>query len=156
MGNVAKKSQCPQCAKHGNDRSKNNLITYEDGSCYCFACGYVVRSKDYGENEEWVWEEEVVSKEKLTEEEIEQIKAYTGVRGNNLRGITDETYKYYAVRHKYSEETGEPVAQDYPITEGYQASGFKVRNLPKDFTVVGKCGKESDLFGQWRYKSAVS
>ena len=53
---------------------------------------------------EWVWEEEVATREKLTPEQIEQIKGYTGTDGYGMRGITDETYKAYGVRHKYSEE----------------------------------------------------
>jgi len=35
-----KKTQCPRCAKLGNDRSGDNLAVYDDGHSYCFACGY--------------------------------------------------------------------------------------------------------------------
>lgn len=32
-------SQCPQCAKRGNDRKADNLAEYSDGY-HCFSCGY--------------------------------------------------------------------------------------------------------------------
>ena len=87
---------------------------------------------------------------------LEKVKfnSDTGERANNLRGISDKTYRAYGVRHKYNEETGEPVEQYYPITEGYAASGYKLRILPKSFSRVGKVGKQSDLFGQWKWKTA--
>ena len=97
----------------------------------------------------------MATREKLTQEQIEQIKSYTGTEGHGMRGITDETYKAYAVRHKYSEETGKPVAAYYPVTEEYAASAFKIREYPKTFSVVGKCGKESDLFGAWKWKNTT-
>lgn len=42
MGSSRKvgKQQCPSCAKKGGDTSEDNLVLYEDGSTYCFACGY--------------------------------------------------------------------------------------------------------------------
>lgn len=158
MGDVHHKEACPRCTRKGRDTSKDNLTVYSDGSAFCFACGYTKPSKEWLENNgysvgEDEYNEEVMSKEKLTKEDNEKIKGYTGIKGHEVREITDETYRYYGVRHKYSEETGEPVAQYYPITEDYEASGYKVRELPKTFSVIGKCGKESDLFGQWRYKS---
>lgn len=156
MGSVIRKEPCPKCRKSGRDHSGDNLVVYEDESSHCFACGYTVPSDQWlSENgKQWEWEEdEVATREKLTPEEVEKIKEYTGTAGHNMRGITDETYKAYGVRHKYSEETGEPVAAYYPVTEGYGASGFKVREYPKTFSVVGKCGKESELFGQWKWKN---
>ena len=32
--------RCPACAKLGKDRHADNLAVYEDGSEYCFSCGY--------------------------------------------------------------------------------------------------------------------
>lgn len=156
------KKQCPRCARNGRDKNNDNLHVYGEGKgAYCWACGYTELSDDEKEKrgiDGWQYtdemEEEVSSKERLTQEEIEQIKGYTGERGNNLRGITDETYKHYLVRHKYDEQTGQPIEQFYPITEGYKASGFKIRVLPKEFKSVGRTGRDCDLFGQWRWKNA--
>lgn len=32
--------RCPECARNGNDRSGDNLVRYDDGHAFCFACGY--------------------------------------------------------------------------------------------------------------------
>lgn len=40
MGNCVSHERCPSCAKHGRDRSGNNLGVYDDGSAYCFSCHY--------------------------------------------------------------------------------------------------------------------
>lgn len=37
---VIRKERCPECAKHGNDRSGDNLAVYSDGHTYCFRCTY--------------------------------------------------------------------------------------------------------------------
>lgn len=34
------RSQCPMCAEAGNDTSKDNLVTYANGTKHCHACGY--------------------------------------------------------------------------------------------------------------------
>lgn len=45
MSEVVKRVQCPECAKNGNDKAGDNLIVYQGGSAFCFACGYSVKSK---------------------------------------------------------------------------------------------------------------
>lgn len=35
-------TQCPECAKYGNDKSKNNLAVYSDGHQFCYCCKYLV------------------------------------------------------------------------------------------------------------------
>ena len=90
----------------------------------------------------------MAKREKLTKEEVEKIKDQTGEYGKLSRGISDETYKKYRIRFGYDEETGDVVSHYYPYTEEYQASGYKLRKLPKEFSVVGKVSSDSDLFGQ--------
>lgn len=34
------KSQCPSCRESGRDTSEDNLVTFDNGSKKCFACGY--------------------------------------------------------------------------------------------------------------------
>lgn len=36
------KERCPECAKRGKDRSKDNLAIYSDGHKYCYNCGFTV------------------------------------------------------------------------------------------------------------------
>lgn len=104
--------------------------------------------------DKYEWDEsEIMTKELITEEEIEVLRTYTGTKGQNSRGITDETYKSYACRFKYDEDTGEVCEVFYPYTQDYKAAGYKVRKTPeKDFYSVGKIGKQSELFGQWRWR----
>lgn len=40
MASCIRHEQCPECAKLGKDRGHNNLAIYDDGSYYCFSCGY--------------------------------------------------------------------------------------------------------------------
>jgi hypothetical protein len=37
---MLRKEQCPQCAANGKDKSRDNLVVYEDSHAYCFSCGY--------------------------------------------------------------------------------------------------------------------
>lgn len=41
MSRCIKHERCPECAKKGDDKHHDNLGIYEDGSAYCFKCGYV-------------------------------------------------------------------------------------------------------------------
>ncbi len=152
------KTGCPRCTRNGNDHSQNNLHVYgATESAYCWACHWTIPSKEHREAMGWDDyehnEEEVMTKELITPEQLEQIKGYTGTKGQNSRGISDETYKSYACRFKYDEENGNVCEVFYPYTEGYKAAGFKVRKTPiKDFYSVGRIGKNSELYGQWKWK----
>ena len=153
------KQACPRCKRNGRDRSSDNLTVYEGGSAHCFSCLFTIPSKEYREQMGWDVEDiedydrECMTKEIITQEELEYVKSYTGVAGHNQRGITDETYKAYACRFKYNEVSGEVCEVFYPYTQDYVAAGFKVRKTPvKDFYSVGRISKESELFGQWKWK----
>ena len=154
------KCPCPRCRKNGNDRAGNNLQVYaETRSAFCFACSFTIASDAHRAAMGWdeldEEEEEVMTSERITDEQKDKIASYTGVLGKGLRGITDDVYKMYGVRHKMDQTTGEPVAQYYPVTEDYEGTAYKVRDLPKKFSVVGKSYSGSDLFGQWRFKNAT-
>lgn len=132
----------------------------EGNGGYCYACERSIlsdaRKTELGiEKFEWTdeMEEEVSTKALLTQEEIEQIKGYTGTKGLGARDIDDETYKAYAVRFKYDQVTGAVVETYYPYTEEYKPAGYKVRIMePKGFYSVGKIGRKAELFGQWKWK----
>lgn len=156
------KTGCPKCIRNGGDSSRNNLHVYgATESAFCFACSWTIPSKEHREAMGWVEaeeyeEEEVATKEKITKEELEQLKSYTSEAGKGVRGISDATYKHYAVRTKYSPETGEAVAHYYPYFEDGVVSGMKVRNLPKTFSTIGKVSLSSELFGLFRYRNSTS
>lgn len=106
-----------------------------------------------GWDEEEEQEEEVVTREKITPEQNEQIKSYTGTKSKGWRGIRDETNKYFGVRYEYDEETGDPIKQFVPTTIDYELAGYRTRVFPKDFTnPIGQVGKECDMIGEFRFK----
>jgi len=157
---MATKEPCGKCQKNGNDKSGDNFINYGEGmGGHCFSCGFSAlsdaRKEELGIGAYEYNDEEVMTKEIITQDEIDKIKGYTGELGQNSRGIPDSTYKAYACRFKYSEVSGEVEEVFYPYTQDHKAAGFKVRKTPvKDFYSVGKIGKQSELFGQWKWKDA--
>ena len=40
MARHLKNERCPECAKHGKDKHGDNLGVYDDGSAYCYSCGF--------------------------------------------------------------------------------------------------------------------
>ena len=154
---VEGKNACP----FPNCNSSDGFHWYGEGKGgYCYVCEKSIlsaeRKAELGmDSFEWTdeMEVEVVSKQLLTKEEVEQIKGYTGTKGKGARNILDETYSAYGVRFKYDEQDGHVVETFYPYTQDFAAAGFKSRIMnPKDFRSVGKIGKDSDLFGQWKWK----
>lgn len=154
MEYVIGKNPCPfpKCG------SSDGFHWYGEGKGgFCYSCNKSVLSDDRKaelgiDNYEYD-DKEVMTKDIITQDELDAVKSYTGTVGHNERFIPDEIYKSYACRFKYSEETGEVVEVFYPYTEGYKAAGFKVRKtIVKDFYSVGRIGKNSELFGQWRWK----
>ena len=156
----AHKIGCPGCIRKGNDKSRNNLQVYPDTqSAHCFACGWTIASAEHRHLMGWdnEMDEEIElreSMEYLTDEDIKLFKSYTGDSGKGARGISDATYRHYAVRTKYNEETGEPDTQYYPYFEDGSLAGLKVRKLPKTFSALGHIGSSSELFGLFRYKNS--
>lgn len=157
---MSHKERCPACAAKGRDLKHDNLVNYGEGKGkHCFSCGYTELSDDERERrgiDDYVFEEsEVSTREAITDKELEKLKGYTNTKGQDTRGISDETYKHYAVRFKYDEETGDVSDHYYPyFSNTGKLEGFKVRTLPKTFSVVGKCDNDSMLFGQFRWKNS--
>lgn len=155
---VVGKNPCKRCRSRGQDASGDNFMYYGEGlGGHCFSCGYSLlsdeRKEELGVGKYEYDDKEVMTKEIITAEQLEEVKGYTSTSGQGQRGITDETYKAYACRFKCDEETGEVCEVFYPYTQDYKAAGFKVRKTPvKDFYSVGKIGKHSELFGQWKWK----
>lgn len=80
-----------------------------------------------------------------------EIKQNTTSKGNGFRSINDETYLYFGVRHAFDEQTGEVMEQYYPCTQDGQLTGYKVREVPKNFRSIGRTGADCELFGQFRF-----
>lgn len=125
---------------------------------YCWSCHKTMlsdeRKMELGIDEEEEDEEEVMTREKISKEENEQIKSYTGTKCKGWRGIRDETNAFFGVRYQYDEETGEPIKQFVPTTVDGELAGYRTRKFPKDFTnPIGQVGKECDMVGEFRFKT---
>lgn len=165
MANFVKHAPCPNCG------SSDNLAIYDDGSYFCFShCGYKSLSEEFKEeldskrtnkvqvksavrdrNESKDMEIKPSTKPAITDEENQAIKARTSVSGNGFRGIRDDVYKYFGVRHSYDEATGEVDGQYYPVTQESTISGYKIREVPKNFRSIGRTGADCDLFMSFRF-----
>ncbi len=151
------KIACPRCRRKGGDNAGNNLHVYGlDKGAHCWACSWTIPSLEHMEAMGWdeqEEEEEVVTREAITDAENEQIKSYTGTDCKNWRGIRRETNQFFGVRYEYDEETGQPCKQYFPTTIDGKLVGYRTRVFPKDFTnPIGKVGKECDMVGEFRFK----
>lgn len=160
---VIGKNPCRKCQEKGNDTAGDNFHWYGEGQGgYCHACGFTVPS------EEWLKENKPINLEDMeyelrgkefNEEVYEGLKSITTFDGNDYRGITKATSNYFGVRYEYDTEEGTVARSYYPITKGCTTgtpikdclTGFKIREHPKKFKVLGEFNKESDLFMQWRF-----
>lgn len=159
MAEFIKKVSCPRCRKNGRDASGDNLAVYSDESCHCFSCGYTKVSDEY--KKEMGWEDEddeeddVMTREAITQEENKKIKANTKVV--EWRGIREDTAKTFGIRYEIDTATGEPCRQLVPTTIGGDIVGYKSRDFPKDFSrPIGVVGKECDLAGQFKFQTGGS
>ena len=87
----------------------------------------------------------------MTEEQAKGIKENTSLKGKGFRGIRDDISTPFGVRYAYDESTGEVIEQWYPCTEFQQLTGYKIREIPKNFRSKGRTGAECELFGQFRF-----
>jgi hypothetical protein len=152
------KTACPRCRRKGGDTAGNNLHVYgQDNGAFCWACNFTIPSLAHREVMGWdeaEEEEEVVTREAITEKEHEQLKSYTSLKGKGYRGIRDETNVFFGVRYEYDDETGVPIKQFVPTTIDGKCVGYRTRAFPKDFSnPIGQVGKECDMIGEFRFKN---
>lgn len=88
------KEQCPECAKHGRDRSQDNLVVYDDGHKYCYACSTYIPG----------------------DTSLEDLSTFT-YEFLPWRGITAATFRHYGAKTKINAE-GEPIEIGYPERNG--------------------------------------
>lgn len=154
MGNFVKHTSCSECG------SSDGLAMYEDSSCHCFVCGFTIASENLKKQnkpsnkvrKERVedMESKVITKPAITEEENQEIKSNTVIQANGFRGVRDEIYKMFGVRHAITEE-GAVTKQFYPVTQEGQLSGYKIREVPKKFFSKGRTGSDCELFMQFKF-----
>lgn len=156
------KTQCPKCARSGQDNSGDNLVVYgldENGKhrgYFCFACEHKYPSQQWLEDNGKVEEEEIELVGSYFDEEVHnKLKAITGVDPKGYRGLNRDVCSFFGIRHEYSETDGSAVAQYYPMTSGGALVGYKKRIAnPKGFSAIGETGRNCDLFGWFRFKNS--
>ena len=156
MAEFIRHEACEKCG------SSDGKAVYADGSFHCFVClkntkpseEFLEQSeKPAKRKENKSVQEETKTKEKdvITEERAKEIKEETSTKGKGFRGIDDSIYAYFGVRHEFNEQTGEVQAQYYPCTQDGELTGYKVREVPKDFRSIGRTGATTDCFMQFRF-----
>lgn len=137
-GKVVGDAPCPSCRAQGRDKTGNHLMLFEDGGGYCNRCGYSTNKH----------EESMADKREVGI----KLNAIPHYPYNNIidRKINKSVCEFYGVRTGINEATGEVDRHFYPYTSDGQVVGYKVRTLPKSFTVVGST-KDCELFGQSNY-----
>lgn len=99
-----------------------------------------------------------LKKERMSEEELQEVLDSTGSDPKRLRGMDRDTSEKYAVRYQYDEETGKAVVMMIPayIEEDgvFKITGYKCRNFKKEkkstghFYSIGYVGKLNCFMGQ--------
>jgi len=132
MSDIIGDTQCPACASKGGDSTGNHLMLFKDGGC-----GHTVQSGHIEEIEE----------EDINVTDISSIKTLPSAVLKD-RHLNKSTLEHYGVKVSYSQSTNEIESHYYPITKGGSVSGYKVRQLPKQFRTEGDCKGAVELFGQ--------
>jgi len=158
MAEFVKHTSCDSCG------SSDGKAIYSDGSWHCWVCKKTQPSEDWLEEnqdkkqkgkklprKDTMQEEVKSSKAVISEADKTTIKENTAAIGRNFRSIADEIYKYFGVRHSFDEKTGEVTEQYYPVTQASELTGYKVREVPKNFRSIGRTGQDCDLFMQFRF-----
>lgn len=155
MGEFVKHMACPSCS------SSDGFAVYEEdgkpSGGYCYVCEYSesgenkkTKTKNRAKEKENMTEK---TKEKVSKEQTDELKAKTATKGSGYRGIRDDVLAAFGVRTEYNED-GEVKAVYYPMTEGGELVGWKPRIHPKTFGgSIGRTGNTCDLFGQFKFKT---
>lgn len=158
MANFVRHEGCDKCS------SSDAKAVYDDGSSYCWSCKATVLSEEYREYYEElkqdsgvrqsikkeIMDKPISTKPVIDPDEYQRIKAETSPKCNNYRGVRDEIYAIFGVRHS-TDEDGEVLEQMYPCTQDGQLVGLKVRGIPKSFRSIGRTGADCELFMQFKF-----
>ena len=162
LGNFVRHEVCDKCGS-----SDGKAIYEENGmlSHYCWVCNDASLSAEYKqelqskrgankprktiEREKIDMEVKVSTKPIVSDEENQEIKSKTTIQANGFRSIRDDIYKMFGVRHTVKD--GEVSEQFYPVTQEGQLSGYKIREVPKNFRSKGRTGADCELFMQFKF-----
>ena len=140
MGRIVNKNQpCETC---GSSDAKQ---IYDDGSAFCFSC----RANFFAPREEHM-QEDFEEVNDWSSSKVDSVKNEYVSRGFKERNIFKQVSEHYQVKVSYDVD-GNIDAHYYPYYKEGEITGYKVRNLPKDFTSIGTV--RGGLFGQHLYSS---
>ena len=137
-----KNRACPECRKINHDKTGDHLFLMSDDLTWACLKPY---HKPYYERDGT--EVENNGTIHLTVAEIKKLP----IVANRDRCISELVMKRFRVRTGFSEETGAANKLYYPETHNGELMGYKVRRLPKAFSVMSDpnfAGKVPDFFGQ--------
>ena len=140
MGELIRgKINCIECGSS----DAGHLYQQDDGSVdfFCFSCETYLTPEKTAElyNEGFDEKGDVVTEDFNWVFDLE-------CRGWRERRIGKEVSELYGIRTEF--ENGEVNRRFYPVTEGGEITGFRVRTKDKDFYSIGKCKSNSEFFGQ--------
>ena len=149
MKNIVRSEPCPECRKSGRDKTGNHLMVFEDGNKFCGKKEHHKNGKAYTEilatNRFETLNHNYLHFNPLS---IEEINKYPIVALPS-RLIPKGVSNLYGVHCSYSEETGEIEAHYYPrYSLDSILSGYKIRTLPKEFSIAQDKQQPALLFGQ--------
>jgi twinkle protein len=137
---------CPKCREVGHDKKGDHLFLMSDGTTWtCIKDNLHQNGKIYYE----VDGEEVSGPGK----KVDKTQGHIDVSEfgpATIRKIPKEIIDKYEIKVEFDTSTGEQKKHYYPITtdRGRNIVAYKVRTLPKDFSIVPRIGNAKvDLFG---------
>ena len=148
-------TSCPKCGSSDGlaiYEKEEDGETYKDG--YCWVCNRYFKPEEIGSPRSAVKnvkEFQQVEEHSLT---IDDVSSFSTV-GSKQRKIRKEFMEMYGVKMDFK-ENGAVHHHYYPVTKKGVLTGYKPRELPKNFKVpqIGDTkSKDADLFGQWIYES---
>lgn len=155
---IVKNIPCPECRAKGNDSTGNHLMVFESGSGYCAKCpkSFTKEMIESSEDDKKVYKRKhrYSYQNSYTKELQLSDMDYLGFIGDTSRGISSETDRYFGIRTEIDENTRKPVTRYYPYYIEKDLSGYKPRNLPKNWGKDIGSIKGSDLFGWHKLKGS--
>ena len=145
MGTILGDEVCPKCRENGGDSTGNHLIRFADGGGYCNRCEYTEKSGEAVSP--------VAAIKLLKVDNMQQFNEITAFPTTAMpaRGIDQDIAEHYGVRSSVDEATGTIDTHYYPITYKGETLSYRLRELPKSFSNVGKQsikGIPVELMGQ--------
>ena len=120
--------------------SSDGCEVYEDGHSYCFVCNHY--EKEHANIMDKTRHDDFTPD---IPSDVESIRLYPSYPMGS-RKVSRDIVDFFNVKMSVNED-GKPEAHYYPYTKGGKVAAYKVRQLPKDFRVVGDF-KGVELFGQ--------